>query len=231
MLATSSLVAGYGEKTVLREVSLEVAGGEMVALIGHNGAGKTTLLRTLMGLLPIRAGSLTLGGADVTSTSAARRRELGMAFVPETKGVFPGMSVERNLEMGAWGTSLSAAEKNERLAAVLDVFPTLKERLGIVAGVLSGGQRQMVAIGRALVARPSLLLLDEPTLGLAPVMAEAVLDAVAEARRLFRTTAIVVEQNVGLVVDIADRVVVLKTGSVAFSSARVDDLSKLWDYF
>jgi len=180
ILEACDLVAGYGRKQVLHGVSLRVEAAEIVALIGHNGAGKTTLLKTLFGLLPALGGEVRYGGRSITGRRAALNVRAGLSFVPQGHGIFTDLTVRENLELG--GYSVGAADP-DRLAAIYDLFPILKERQDQRAGTLSGGQQQMLALGLALVLRPKLLLLDEPSLGLAPVLVQRVLESVQEINR------------------------------------------------
>ena len=177
MLTLEGLAAGYGDLLAVRSVSLEVREGECVALIGANGAGKTTTLRAISGLLPIRAGRVRFRGESLAGLSPRRVVERGLAHVPEGRQVFPSLTVRENLEMGA-RTREARAGRNASFDAVFGLFPRLRERERQLAGTLSGGEQQMLAIGRALMARPRLLLLDEPSLGLAPLMVRAIFEIV-----------------------------------------------------
>lgn len=209
MLEVRGLNAEYGPVRVLHGIDLTVTQGELVALVGSNGAGKTTLLRTVSGLQPAAAGRIAFGDADISQTSAERRVALGIAQVPEGRQVFTALSVEDNLRLGAYarGRSESAAT----LAKIYEIFPPLAERRDSMAGMLSGGQQQMLAIGRALMAKPRLLLLDEPSMGLAPQMVEQIYDVILGLRRS-GTTVLLVEQNAGAALAVADRAYVIETG-------------------
>ncbi|MGH7279200.1 MAG: ABC transporter ATP-binding protein, partial [Candidatus Rokuibacteriota bacterium] len=169
MLSVTDVRVAYGQTPALDGVSLHAAPGETVSIIGRNGAGKTTLLKTLIGLLPVRAGRIVLAGEDVTTRPAHERARRGIGYVPQGRMIFPDLSVEENLLMGA---DLNTATPREALAEVLDEFPILRERLRQKGGTLSGGQQQMLALGRALVGRPRLLLLDEPSEGIQPNVVE-----------------------------------------------------------
>ncbi len=230
VLEASDLVAGYGTKQVLHGVSLRVEAGEIVALIGHNGAGKTTLLKTLFGLLPVRGGEVRYAGRPITGRRAALNVRAGLSFVPQGHGIFTDLTVGENLELG--GYSVGAADP-ERLAAIYDLFPILKERREQRAGTLSGGQQQMLALGLALVLRPKLLLLDEPSLGLAPVLVQRVLESVQEINRRFGTAALLVEQNVKQALRIAGRVYVMKVGQISLEERAEALLARrdLWQLF
>jgi branched-chain amino acid transport system ATP-binding protein len=199
---------------VLRDVSLDVAKGEMVALIGSNGAGKTTLLRAISGVQPIGSGSISFDGKPIHQLSAHARVRAGIVQVPEGRQVFAPLPVADNLRLGAW--TRGDSDINRDLDEVYATFPALAEKRQIAAGALSGGQQQMLAIGRALMARPKLLLLDEPSMGLAPMLAEQILGNVA-ALKTRGLTVLLVEQNAHAALGIADRAYVLETGRVTLS--------------
>jgi branched-chain amino acid transport system ATP-binding protein len=211
VLRVRGLTAGYGRIEVLHGVDLEVNAAEAVTLIGPNGAGKTTLLRTLAGLEPARAGTVEFLGRDVTGWSAERRNRAGLAMVPEGRRVFAGLSVEENLRLGGYARDRAGAE--ETLAGVYDLFPGLAGRRAQPGGTLSGGEQQMLAVGRALMGRPRLLLLDEPSLGLAPLAVRDVAAALTELSGRGTTLALV-EQNAGLAFQVAARGYLLDRGRV-----------------
>ena len=215
MLSLSNVDAGYGAFQALFGSSLEVNAGEAVAVIGPNGAGKTTLMRVISGLIPARAGSMDMEGADLTRTPPHAIVQLGIAHVPENRRLFPRMTVEDNLRMGAFVPGARAKYK-ERLDFVYDLFPRMKERSGQLAGTLSGGEQQMCAIGRALMSEPKLLLLDEPSAGLAPVIVQRIFELVQRIREQ-GLTVLIVEQNVQQVLRIVDRAYVLEAGSIRMS--------------
>jgi branched-chain amino acid transport system ATP-binding protein len=214
MLRVENLTSSYGRITVLRDVSLDVAKGEMVALIGSNGAGKTTLLRAISGVQPIGSGMISFDGQPINQLSAHARVRAGIAQVPEGRQVFTPLPVADNLRLGAWTRSDPDIDRD--LNEVYTTFPALAEKRHIAAGALSGGQQQMLAIGRALMARPKLLLLDEPSMGLAPMLAEQILANVA-ALKTRGLTVLLVEQNAHAALGIADRAYVLETGRVTLS--------------
>jgi branched-chain amino acid transport system ATP-binding protein len=231
LLDVREVVAGYGKKTVLHGISLEVGEEEIVAMIGHNGAGKTTLLRTIFGVLHPREGEIRYRGARIDGRRSALNVRGGIAFVPQGHGVFPDLSVLENLELGAH--TVQKAEVADRLEAVFSLFPILRERHRQGAGTLSGGQQQMLALGMALVLRPQLLLLDEPSLGLAPFLVQRVLEAVVEINHRFKTAILLVEQNVKQALQIARRVYVMKVGQVVYTGApeSLAQTQKLWQLF
>ncbi len=216
MLAVENLVTGYGKKQVLNGVSLDVATGEIVALIGHNGAGKSTLLKAAFGLLPIWQGQVSLDGNTLNSPNPQEMLRAGVAYVPQGNRVFTDLTVRENLEVA--GTTLpNKARRNEGLERALSLFPALKSRLRQRAGTLSGGEKQLLALANALVVWPQLLLMDEPSLGLAPQLVSEALRHVQEINRDCGVTVLIVEQKVREVMKIAQRLYVLRTGAVAFS--------------
>lgn len=217
ILSVEGLDAGYGKATVLRGVSIDVPEGEIVALLGSNGSGKSTLLKALAGLVAPSRGSVTFAGADVTGAPTERLVRAGVVMCPEGRQLFPTMTVAENLRLGYF-LDRRRGDYAARLAEVMDHFPALKERLDEQAGRLSGGQQQMVAIGRALMAKPRLLLLDEPSLGLAPLVLHEVFGAVASLRERGVTT-LIVEQNARLTLEYADRGYVMERGKVTLSGA------------
>jgi branched-chain amino acid transport system ATP-binding protein len=202
----------YGNIRALQGMSLRVDQGELVALIGSNGAGKTTTLRTISGLLRPVQGTITFEGADITSATTDRIVALGISQCPEGRRIFGSLTVAENLRLGAVSRSDAGAIVAD-LDMVFELFPLLKERLGQAGGTLSGGEQQMLAIGRALMSRPRLLLLDEPSLGLAPIIVEQVFATIAELKRQGRTI-LLVEQNVHQALDVADRAYVVETGRI-----------------
>ena len=215
MLEISNLTAGYGAAVILHGVSLHVAQGEMVALVGANGAGKTTLLKTISGLITPRGGTLALGGKPLAGVSSVARVQQGLAHVPEGRQIFGDLSVEENLEIGAY-TQLSKVSKDEitgRIADVYRIFPILFEKKDLQASGLSGGQQQMLAIGRGLMLKPQLLLLDEPSLGLSPLLVTEIFRILASLRET-GVSILLSEQNARLSLAIADRGYVIETGKI-----------------
>jgi branched-chain amino acid transport system ATP-binding protein len=214
MLEVKDLVAGYGLTRVLEGVSLEVKAGEIVAVLGSNGAGKTTLNMAISGLVRPRSGTVTFEGTDITGRTPAEIMALGLIQVPEGRKIFPNLSVRENLELGSYRRAKANRPRN--LDRVFETFPRLKERVGQAAGTLSGGEQQMLAIGRGMMAEPRLLILDEPSLGLSPLLVE---EMFALIRRLHGEglAIMLVEQNVAQSLEIADRAYVLEHGAFALS--------------
>jgi branched-chain amino acid transport system ATP-binding protein len=215
VLRLEGVEAGYGDVVAVRAVSLEVRAGEIVALIGANGAGKTTTLRAISGLLPVRRGRVDLDGRPIGGQGPAAIVAAGVAHVPEGRQLFPTMTVLENLELGA-RTRESRARRADTLARVFELFPRLSERTRQLAGTLSGGEQQMVAIGRALMARPRLLMLDEPSLGLAPVVVSAIFANLVAINRA-GITVLLVEQNVLRALRLSHRAYVLENGTITLS--------------
>lgn len=212
MLTLQTVHSSYGNIRALRGISLQVERGEVVTLIGSNGAGKTTTLRTIMGLLVPRQGEITLDGTRIDGLSTDRIVRLGLAQSPEGRRVFPRMSVRENLEMGAF-TRRRADNLDADIEHVFDLFPRLKERMHQRAGTLSGGEQQMLAMGRALMARPKVLLLDEPSMGLAPIFVETIFDIIRTINAE-GTTILLVEQNARMALQVAHRGYVLQSGEM-----------------
>jgi branched-chain amino acid transport system ATP-binding protein len=204
------ITVGYGRVQVLHGVSLTVEGGEVVALIGANGAGKSTLLRAATGMIAIAAGTVKLDDADLTGATVEKIARAGVAHVPEGRRLFPGLSVRDNLRLGGWH------RRNVDLAGILELFPRLGERLDHVAGSLSGGEQQMCALGRAMMSRPRYLLIDELSLGLAPVLVDEILAKLADITAA-GTGVLLVEQDAGAALEVARRGYVLESGSITLS--------------
>jgi branched-chain amino acid transport system ATP-binding protein len=204
----------------LSEVSLQVGKGEVVSLVGANGAGKTTTLKAVSGVIAPRSGRIVFDGKDLAGLPQHKIARMGISHVPEGRGVFSNMTVKENLDMGAY-TRRSKREVTESLEKVFALFPRLSERSGQVAGTLSGGEQQMLAIGRAMVARPALMLLDEPSMGMSPVLVEEIFKMIAEVNR-GGTTVLLVEQNAFMAMSIARRAYVLEAGRIVLSGDSAD---------
>ena len=217
MLRIEQLQVSYGETQILRDVNLEVGPGQVVCLMGRNGVGKTTVLRAIMGLLPVRGGRIVFGGQDITRWSPDRRARAGLGYVPQGREIFPHLSVEENLRMALLG-----CERATSIDDALDLFPALKRFLGRKGGVLSGGEQQMLAIGRALLTRPKLLMLDEPTEGIQPSIILEIEDAIRRIKTERGVTVLLVEQYLDFAERLADSYVILAKGSVVAAGATRD---------
>jgi branched-chain amino acid transport system ATP-binding protein len=221
LLRVDSLVAGYGKKQILNGVSLEVASGEIVALIGHNGAGKSTLLKAVFGLLRVWSGQVFYDGRALNGATPRDLLRSGMAYVPQGNRVFTDLTVRENLEMG--GVTLSRKELLKAgIERALTLFPVLRERLRQRAGTLSGGEKQMLALANALIVSPRMLLLDEPSLGLAPPMVTEALGRIQQISHDSKVSVLIVEQKVREVLKVAQRVCVLRMGRVSFARPSED---------
>jgi len=230
MFEIRDLHVHYGGIHALKGVSLEVADGEIVTLIGANGAGKSTTLRTVSGLIKPTSGQVIVDGTDITKLSSAARVKMGITQVPEGRRVFPQMSVMENLELG--GYQRASSNRPADLAEVFDRFPVLADRRRQLAGTLSGGEQQMLAIGRAIMARPKILLMDEPSMGLAPLLVQEIFDIIASIHAA-GTTILLVEQNAKQALQIADRAYVMETGTIAISGpaaelAKTEDIKRVY---
>ena len=213
MLEVEGLIGGYGFVTVLRDISLSTGRGEIVTVVGANGAGKSTLLKMISGLIPSTAGRIRFDGKEIGRKPAHEIVRLGVSLVPEGRQLFAELSVQDNLALGAYSLSRSARSMARELGRVHEMFPILKERSSQLAGTLSGGEQQMLAIGRALMARPRLLLLDEPSLGLAPKMVRTIFDTIGRLKEA-DLGILLVEQNARAALAMADRAYALETGKV-----------------
>ncbi len=219
LLKVDGINVYYGAIHAIKDISFEVNEGEVVTLIGANGAGKSTILKTVSGLLRSKTGSIEFEGANIDHVAPHKVVNLGLAHVPEGRRVFTRMTVEENLEMGAYTRPNS--EINGGIAAVYEQFPRLKERRKQVAGTLSGGEQQMLAMGRALMSKPKLLMLDEPSMGLAPILVEQIFEIIQSLHKA-GTTILLVEQNAQMALSVADRGYVLETGRIVNTGAGKD---------
>ncbi len=229
MLKVNNINVYYGPIHAIKDVSFEVHPGEIVALIGANGAGKSSTLQTVSGLLRPKTGSVVFDGKDITKTEPHKIVKMGLAQVPEGRRIFLRMTVMENLEMGAF-TQKGVSSKG--IEEIFNRFPRLKERQKQIAGTLSGGEQQMLAMGRALMSHPKLLMLDEPSMGLAPVLVEQIFEIIAELKKS-GVTILLVEQNAGMALEVADRAYVLETGSIILSGtgkelAESDEIKKAY---
>jgi branched-chain amino acid transport system ATP-binding protein len=221
VLRVESIEVFYADAQVLFGLSVDVDEGEIVTLVGSNGAGKTTTLRAISGVLLPRSGDIVFEGDSLTAVPAHRRAEMGLALVPEGRELWPQMTVRENLELGAYGPA-ARASLNESLERVYTLFPRLQERSAQLAGSLSGGEQQMGAIGRALMSRPRLLMLDEPSLGLAPILVQELFDTIRRLHEEENLTILLVEQNLGKALELADRGYVIETGRVKMEGSSAE---------
>ncbi len=221
MLSLDGVCVRYGGLSALTDVSLDIAEGDFITVIGPNGAGKTTLLKAISGVVPLAAGRISFEGRDLTKVPSQKRPHLGLAHVPENRQVFGGLSVLENLELG----TTALVDRNKRqdiIEYVMDLFPILRERMTQLAGTLSGGQQQMLAIGRGLASSPRVLLLDEPSMGLAPSIVETIFERIARIHRETRLTVVLVEQRAVEALELCTRAYVLTTGRVVATGSGRD---------
>ncbi len=227
MLEVDALEVHYGPIKAVRGISLQVGQGEMVALLGANGAGKSSALLAIAGALTAAAGKVTLQGVDITSLAPERIVRKGLAMVPETRDIFPDLTVAENLDLGAFTQRHDKSRVRADRAEVLDLFPILEERSSQPAGTLSGGEQQMLAIGRALMTHPDILLLDEPSLGLAPAVVDRIFEKIIQLKDRGRTV-LLVEQNARMALEVTDRAYVMRLGEVA-ASGTAAEISTAYD--
>jgi len=233
LLDVRALEAGYGKKTVLQGVSFCVEAGEVVALLGHNGAGKTTTLRTILGLLRARAGHVSFAGRTWANADPAENVRRGVALVAQGRGVFPDLTLLEHLALGAY-TRRDRSGVQQEIATILDLFPALAERRNQRVGTMSGGQQQMVAVGTALMQRPRLMMMDEPSIGLAPVVVQRVLETVAQINQHFGTAILLVEQNIKTALAMAARAYVMKSGRIVLekpASQLLAEQDSWWELY
>ena len=221
ILEIKDLEVSYGKIRAIKGISLVVNQGEVVVLVGANGAGKTTLLKTISGLLNPVSGSINFQGSDLTKVAPHQRVIQGICQAPEGRGIFPGMNVEENLRIGKYGRVTAKSEMDSDLDKVFGLFPRLKDRQSQLGGTLSGGEQQMLSIGRALMSRPKMLLLDEPSMGLAPRFIATIFEIIEQIKNQ-GVTILLVEQNAAKALKIADRAYVLETGVIAKEGSGVD---------
>jgi branched-chain amino acid transport system ATP-binding protein len=221
LLSTEQLELAYGQVSVCRDISLRIDTGEIVALIGANGAGKSTMLRAIAGVLTPRRGSISFCGRDITAMASHERTNLGIALVPEGRHVFPFLTVRENLELGGFKNRRDAAKIRRMIDEIFEMFPRLSERSGQNAGTLSGGEQQMLVLGRAMMSEPRLLCLDEPSLGLAPIVVQDIFRTI-RAINAAGTSVLLVEQNARYALETASRGYVLQTGSVIVGGTCAD---------
>ena len=233
ILKAEALIVGYGGRPVLDGLDVEVRGGEVLCLIGHNGAGKSTLVKTLFGLIPRQGGRILLDGQALSDIEPRALSAAGIALVPEGRGVFPGLSVADTLKLGLWASAVPHAQRAARLEWVMSVLPMMREFYHRRAGTLSGGQQQMVSIGRALLSQPRCLLLDEPSIGLAPKLFQDLLVPIRALQQRSGMAILLVEQNVKEALKVSDRVIVMKSGRIIREALphELDDTAKLMELY
>ena len=231
MLAVQGLAAGYGNKTVVTDVSFALAAGEVLALLGHNGAGKTTTLKSIMGLIPARAGQVLLNDQPIQSAPTGRRLMDGLRLLPEGRGVFADLGVAENIEVVA-ARNCTGQDDMFGPEDVYRLFPALAERKRLRAGSMSGGQQQMLALGLSILGKPRCLMLDEPSIGLAPNLVERMFDQIRDMCRTHGMAALLVEQNVSAAMRVADRLLIMNNGTVVFAGTPDEArATNVWHYF
>jgi branched-chain amino acid transport system ATP-binding protein len=233
VLEARKLYAGYGGRAVLADVSMRLHAGEVVCLIGHNGAGKSTLLKTLYGLVQSEDGTVLVDGAATSTRLPVDMARAGIALVPEGRGVFPQLSVADNFRLGLSAIEVEKTERHERVEEVLELLPAIKSFISRRAGTLSGGQQQMVSIGRALLGRPRCLLMDEPSIGLAPKLFHDLITPIRELQRRAGLGILLVEQNLKEAFRVSDRVIAMKSGAIVLEStpAELTDHRQLMELY
>lgn len=232
LVEAENLEVDYGKRQVLHGVSVAVGAGEVVTILGHNGAGKTTLLKSIFGLAPVEAGRILVKGEDVTKRSTIDRVQAGISFTPAETPIFPDLTIRKNLELGAF-TVKDDSLRQERLDRVHDLFPLLKERPNGIAGQLSGGQQRMLAVGIALMTGARLMLLDEPSLGIAPSLVKELFERIRELREVEGLSVLLVEQDVRPALRIADRTYFLRSGEIILEATAEEALARedWWDLY
>lgn len=233
VLKTEGLVVGYGGRPVLNGINIELRSNEVLCLIGHNGAGKSTLLKALFGLIPYQGGQVFLNGKLLPVSEPRALTAAGISLMPEGRGIFSGLTVAETMKLGLWAAGVLESERSDRLEWVMSVLPMMRDFYNRRAGTLSGGQQQMVSIGRALLSRPRCLLLDEPSIGLAPKLFQDLLRPIRELQRQTGMSILLVEQNVKEALKISDRVIVMKSGAIIHETLpeELTDNAKLMELY
>lgn len=233
LFKTEGLVVGYGGRPVLDGINIELRSNEVLCLIGHNGAGKSTLLKALFGLIPYQGGQVFMDGKPLPVSEPRALTGAGISLMPEGRGIFPGLTVAETMKLGLWAAGVPESERSDRLEWVLSVLPMMRDFYNRRAGMLSGGQQQMVSIGRALLSRPRCLLMDEPSIGLAPKLFQDLLRPIRELQRQTGMSILLVEQNVKEALKISDRVIVMKSGAIIHETLpeELTDNAKLMELY
>lgn len=233
VLETAGLAAGYGGRPVIADMDVVLGQGEVLCVIGHNGAGKSTLLKTMFGLIVPEAGTVRIDGQDMTGRSPREISDMGVALVPEGRGIFPSLSVSDIFALGMHAAGVAKSDRADRVDWVLTILPAIREFMSRPASTLSGGQQQMVSIGRALLSRPRILLMDEPSIGLAPKLFQDLLAPIRELQQKEGLSILLVEQNVREALKISDRALVLKSGAVIWRGMpeELSDNEKLMELY
>lgn len=233
VLKAQDLVVGYGGRPVLDGINVELRVNEVLCLIGHNGAGKSTLLKALFGLIPYQGGSISLDSKPLGIAVPRALTVAGISLVPEGRGIFPGLTVAEIMKLGMWAAGVPESERSDRLEWVMSVLPVMRDFYQRQAGTLSGGQQQMVSIGRALLSRPRCLLMDEPSIGLAPKLFQDLLQPIRQLQRQTGMSILLIEQNVKEALKISDRVIVMKSGGIIHETvpAELSDNAKLMELY
>lgn len=233
LIRVDNLRVGYDERVVLDNVNMELRTNEVLCLIGHNGAGKSTLLNALFGVVPRQRGELSVDGKRVNHLEPRKMAALGIGLVPEGRGIFPGLTIEEIFRLAMWATEVPQEERSERIEWVLSILPRIKTFYARRAGTLSGGQQQMVSIGRALLSRPRCLLMDEPSIGLAPKLFQDLLQPIRQLQQQLGLSVLLVEQNVKEAFKISDRVLVMRSGAIIHETApgELADNKVLMQYY
>lgn len=233
VLKAQGLVVGYGGRPVLDGINFELRVNEVLCLIGHNGAGKSTLLKALFGLIPYQGGSISLDSKPIGIAVPRALTVAGISLVPEGRGIFPGLTVAEIMKLGMWAAGVPESERSDRLEWVMSVLPVMRDFYQRQAGTLSGGQQQMVSIGRALLSRPRCLLVDEPSIGLAPKLFQDLLQPIRQLQRQTGMSILLIEQNVKEALKISDRVIVMKSGAIIHETvpAELSDNAKLMELY
>jgi branched-chain amino acid transport system ATP-binding protein len=231
LLKTENICSGYGNKEVIHNASLHINEGELVGIVGHNGAGKTTMLNTILGLIPLKKGEIVFFGRDISNSKIADRVKVGISLVPQGQSTFSNMSVRDNLKFALFiHTDKRKGSDKSALSATFDLFPVLHDRQSQIAGTLSGGERQMLALAMGILSRPKIMMIDEPTLGLSPLLSQKLEDAIRDINSKYAISVIVVQESIEVVCSLARRIYVMKLGEIVLEE-EADKLAKMEDHW